>query len=96
MCINYPFIAHATKLLLNFFRIWYLREKDHHGHESPKVHHNHEPMEVGYMNVIPRCLDTTGKYPIYEDRPETYEAVNNYLQENPLEGSYLVTFLWPV
>jgi hypothetical protein len=38
------------------------------------------------MNVIPKCLDCSGKYPIYENLPETYAAINMYLMENPLEG----------
>lgn len=44
------------------------------------------PTEVGYMNVIPKCLDSSGKYPIYETLPETYAAINAYLTETPLEG----------
>lgn len=44
------------------------------------------PSEIGYMNVIPKCLDCAGKYPIYENLPETYAAINAYLTANPLEG----------
>ncbi|KAK2143320.1 hypothetical protein LSH36_854g00066 [Paralvinella palmiformis] len=43
------------------------------------------PLEIGYMNVIPKCLDTTGKYPVYENLPETYAAINEYLADSPLE-----------
>lgn len=44
------------------------------------------PIEIGYMNVIPKCLDSILKYPVYENLTETYAAVNTYLSESPLEG----------
>ena len=44
------------------------------------------PTEVGYMNVIPKCLNSSGKYPEYEHLPETYSAINAYLVNSPLEG----------
>ena len=44
------------------------------------------PIEIGYMNIIPKCLDSSSKYPVYEKLPETYAAVNAYLAEAPLEG----------
>lgn len=44
------------------------------------------PTEIGYMNVIPKCVDASGKYPIYENLPDTYAAINAYLTESPLEG----------
>jgi len=47
---------------------------------------NVAPAEVGYMNVIPKCLDATGKYPLYENLPDTYAAINAYLCDAPLEG----------
>jgi len=47
---------------------------------------NVAPAEVGYMNVIPKCLDATGKYPLYENLPDTYAAINAYLSDAPLEG----------
>lgn len=47
------------------------------------------PAEIGYMNVIPKCLDSSGKYPEYENLPETYAAINAYLAEVPLEGNYI-------
>ena len=46
------------------------------------------PTEIGYMNIIPRCLDCSGKYPIYENLPETYAAINAYLSTSPLEGGW--------
>jgi len=49
---------------------------------------NVAPAEVGYMNVIPKCLDATGKYPQYENLPDTYAAINAYLTEAPLEGQF--------
>ncbi|ESN93461.1 hypothetical protein HELRODRAFT_181005 [Helobdella robusta] len=44
------------------------------------------PSEIGYMNVIPKCIDASGKYPKYEHLPETYAAINAYLAGAPLEG----------
>jgi len=48
------------------------------------------PSEIGYMNVIPKCIDCSGKYPHYENLPETYAAINVYLAANPLEGWQLM------
>ena len=44
------------------------------------------PTEIGYMNVIPKCISSLSKYPHYENLPETYVAINDYLVESPLEG----------
>jgi len=44
------------------------------------------------MNVIPKCNDCSGKYPHYENLPETYAAINVYLAANPLEGRLLFFF----
>ena len=44
------------------------------------------PPEIGCVNVIPRCNEWTGKHPVYENLPETYAAINNYLADSPLEG----------
>jgi len=38
------------------------------------------------MNVIPKCTNSLSKYPHYENLPETYSAINDYLLESPLEG----------
>lgn len=43
------------------------------------------------MNVIPKCLDSSMKYPIFENLPETYAAVNDYLSESPLEGKHTLS-----
>ena len=43
--------------------------------------------EIGCVNVIPRCTEWTGKHPVYENLPETYAAINNYLADSPLEGT---------
>jgi len=45
------------------------------------------PVEIGCVNVIPKCNEWTGKHPVYENLPETYAAINNYLAESPLEGT---------
>jgi len=42
--------------------------------------------EIGYMNVIPKCNSSMTKYPQYENLPETYVAINDYLVDSPLEG----------
>ena len=47
------------------------------------------PIEIGYMNIIPKCLDSILKYPVYENLTETYAAVNTYLSESPLEGKLM-------
>jgi len=44
------------------------------------------PTEIGYMNVIPKCISSLAKYPHYENLPETYVAINDYLVDSPLEG----------
>ena len=58
------------------------------------------PVEIGCVNVIPKCNDWTGKQPVYENLPETraarthtqthlpetYAAINHYLADSPLEG----------
>jgi len=48
------------------------------------------PVEIGCVNVIPKCNEWTGKHPVYENLPETYAAINNYLAETPLEGIYSI------
>ena len=65
--------------LLFCCRLWYVH--DYSAKNSLDL-----PVEVGYMNVIPKCLDSSGKYPVYENLPETYAAINAYLSESPLEG----------
>lgn len=62
--------------------MWFVYDK-----ECNKSELDHPmPIEIGYMNIIPKCLDTNGKYPVYENLPETYAAVNAYLADTPLEG----------
>ena len=67
------------------YRLWYVYER----YASKSSLENAIPTEVGYMNVIPKCLDASTKYPIYEHLPDTYAAVNAYLSETPLEGWYI-------
>ena len=79
-------------------RLWYFherRKKNSHKSEPACVENGLAPvasvediipMEIGYMNVIPKCLDSTGKYPVYENLPQTYAAVNTFLTVSPLEG----------
>ncbi len=68
-----------------YFRLWFIRNKEHHSSKS-SLKDQPPPLEVGYMNVIPKCLDSSLKYPLYENLPETYAAINEYLAEHPLEG----------
>jgi len=65
-----------------YYRIWYV----HVSGARKTALENMPPTEVGYMNVIPKCLDTSGKYPVYENLPETYAAINSYITDVPLEG----------
>jgi len=73
-------------------RLWYVtasaRKAAAAAADTAAEHQNNSsvPVEIGYMNVIPKCLDSSGKYPVYENLPETYAAINSYLAENPLEG----------
>jgi hypothetical protein len=63
-------------------RLWYVYNTD----VTKPALQNTSPAEIGYMNVIPKCLDASSKYPIYENLPDTYAAINAYLAESPLEG----------
>jgi len=68
---------------MSCFRLWFLTTVGR-GVTTEAV-----PSEIGYMNVIPKCIDCSGKYPHYENLPETYSAINVYLAANPLEGDYV-------
>ena len=70
------------------FRLWYVYNTD----PAKCALQNTSPVEIGYMNVIPKCLDCTAKYPTYENLPETYSAINAYLADNPLEGEQQLTY----
>jgi len=67
------------------FRLWYVAclgvDSDRQAAFSP--------VEIGCVNVIPKCNEWTGKHPVYENLPETYAAINNYLADSPLEGKSL-------
>lgn len=69
-------------------RLWFVYSSDC----SKCAFQNITPTEIGYMNVIPKCLDSSSKYPIFENLPETYAAINTYLVNSPLEGK--VQFLY--
>jgi len=74
-----------SAIYIKGLRLWYVTIKTHIKDSTENV----APSEIGYMNVIPKCIDSTGmsrKYPIYENLPETYAAVNAYLSDSPLEG----------
>ena len=49
-------------------------------------------LHLGYKNVIPRRIDVSKKYPMFEDLTDTYKFVNEVLIESPLEGLYNTTF----
>ena len=40
------------------------------------------PLEIGYMNVIPKCLDTTGKYIQMNITPKCLDTTGKYIQMN--------------
>jgi len=64
-------------------RLWFVYNTDSNKSTSPSTA---GPTEIGYMNVIPKCISSLSKYPHYENLPETYVAINDYLLESPLEG----------
>ena len=69
-------------------RLWYVKDSETETTEDEldRRSDNLVPIEIGYMNVIPKCVDWTGRYPIYENLPETYAAIDAYLSGSPLEG----------
>ena len=75
--------AHCLRTLR--FRLWFLSAVGRGLTLQPPAAET-VPSEIGYMNVIPKCIDCSGKYPHYENLPETYSAINVYLAANPLEG----------
>jgi len=68
------------------YRLWYVTASARKALGAADQQNHSVPVEIGYMNVIPKCLDSSGKYPVYENLPETYAAINSYLADNPLEG----------
>src|SRR5260221_7042835 len=66
-------------------RLWYVNNAESE-EDGGRQNQNAVPIEIGYMNVIPKCVDWGGKYPVYENLPETYAAIDAYLSEEPLEG----------
>jgi len=78
-------------LLIANLRLWYISLSTRRNTTTAHAQATSLPTEIGYMNVIPKCLDGTGKYPVYENLPETYSAVNMYLTANPLEGIHTRT-----
>jgi len=75
---------------LVYFRLWFLTDPCHNVTLQPPPVET-VPSEIGYMNVIPKCIDCSGKYPHYENLPETYAAINVYLAANPLEGRFTLS-----
>jgi len=68
-------------------RLWYMTCLSLElGLDSDRLAATSSPVEIGCVNVIPKCNEWTGKHPVYENMPETYAAINNYLAETPLEG----------
>ena len=67
-------------IVLSPFRLWY-------AHMKAKGNLLHS-LHIGYKNVIPRRVDATKKYPMFEDLTDTYKFVNEVLIESPLEGLY--------
>ena len=64
-------------------RLWFVYNTEH---SRPALLTAATQTEIGYMNVIPKCTNSLSKYPHYENLPETYSAINDYLLESPLEG----------
>lgn len=63
-------------------RLWFVYNAD----GGTSALHGSALTEIGYMNVIPKCISSLSKYPHYENLPETYVAINDYLVDSPLEG----------
>jgi len=74
---------------MSYCRLWFVSDIGY-GTTSQRLSSETVPSEIGYMNVIPKCIDCSGKYPHYENLPETYAAINVYLAANPLEGRLVV------
>jgi len=75
------------------YRLWYVSSHiSRKGGAAPvqTLNNNSIPIEIGYMNVIPKCLDCSAKYPTYENLPETYSAINAYIADNPLDGRFSI------
>jgi len=72
----------SNLLLFHGRRLWFV----HVSGSRKAALLNVAPAEIGYMNVIPKCTDASGKYPQYEGLPDTYAAINAYLSDAPLEG----------
>jgi len=73
------------------FRLWFVSDVGRSENVKPPSIET-VPSEIGYMNVIPKCVDCSGKYSHYENLPETYAAINVYLAANPLEGRFVKLF----
>ena len=74
--------SQSSSLLFDGRRLWFV----HVSGSRKAALLNVAPAEIGYMNVIPKCTDASGKYPQYEGLPDTYAAINAYLADAPLEG----------
>lgn len=73
-------------LYIKGLRLWYMQCS----RDTNKLRlQNPMPLAIGYLNVVPKCLESKSKYPIYEDLPETYASVNTYMADKPLEGKIL-------
>ena len=82
-------------LFVWFCRIWFVCGTE----DSKSMQMNAMQLVIGYMNVIPKCLNSDGKYPLYANLPETYAAINSYLINSPLEGNYfdliyIISIFW--
>jgi len=76
-----------VKVILSCGRLWYVACLGVEvAMDSDRQAVMSSPVEIGCVNVIPKCNEWTGKHPVYENLPETYAAINNYLAETPLEG----------
>lgn len=67
-------------------RIWFTYHKE----DSKSALQNALPSAIGYLNIVPKCLDSKTEYPVYEDLPETYTSINEYMAMKPLDGICLI------
>ena len=74
-----------TRLLLFrlcYFRLWYVNIRSHVKDSSENV----APSEIGYMNVIPKCIDSTGmssKFDSFLSNLDNYHYMYNSISGTP-------------
>lgn len=63
-------------------RLWYRSEKNSNFKQT-------HPIQIGYRNAVPKCLNSSSKVPVYDDLGPMYSKLNDELIDHPLEGPVL-------